>query len=154
MLRLLHHWVIILHISLQKIITKKWSRQEACKCASQIIKNESTPTIADREGILQPVEDSGTRELVKTLVVDVQQVCAALNDRAKAQLEQACAGADKVKAVNPKALAIPWQKPKALAIPTPEPLSSFDARTWTAAFVQFWFGDGAPNLERDRPMFN
>ena len=81
---------------------------------------------------------------MKTLVVDVQQVCAALNDRAKAQLEQACAGADKVKAVNPKALAIPTQ----------EPLSSYDARTWTAAFVQFWFGDGAPNLERDRPMFN
>ena len=90
--------------------------------------------------------------MMKTLVVDVQQVCAALNDRAKAQLEQACAGADKVKAVNPKALAIPWQKPKALAIPTQEPLSSFDARTWTAAFVQFWFGDGAPNLDRDRPM--
>ena len=29
---------------------------------------------------------------------------------------------------------------------------SYDARTWPAAFVQFWFGDGAPNLDRDRPM--
>ena len=144
MLRLSHHWLIILHISLQKIIIKKWSRQEACKCASQIIKNESTATIADREGILQPVEDGGTREMLKTLVVDVQEVCANLNDHAKAELEQACAGTDKTRAVNPQALAIPRQ----------EPLSSFDARTWTAAFVQFWFGDGAPNLERDRPMFS
>ena len=144
MLRLSHHWLIILHISLQKIIIKKWSRQEACKCASQIIKNESTATIADREGILQPVEDGGTREMLKTLVVDVQEVCANLNDHAKAELEQACAGTDKTRAVNPQALAFPRQ----------EPLSSFDARTWTAAFVQFWFGDGAPNLERDRPMFS
>ena len=35
---------------------------------------------------------------------------------------------------------------------TEKPLDSFDCRTWPASFVEFWFGDGAPNLDRQRPM--
>ena len=42
--------------------------------------------------------------------------------------------------------------PTALAIPTQGPLDSFNARTYPACYVEWWFGDGAPALERDRPM--
>ena len=42
--------------------------------------------------------------------------------------------------------------PTALAIPTQGPLDSFNARTYPACYVEWWFGDGAPGLERDRPM--
>ena len=111
-------------------------------CAAKIIKNESTAAVEDRDGVLQPVEDGGGRDALKSLVVDVQDVCANMDDRAKAELEQACAGAECTRKLNPQALAIPTQAP----------LDSYDARTWPAAFVQFWFGDGAPNLDRDRPM--
>ena len=31
-------------------------------------------------------------------------------------------------------------------------MSSFDARTWPACFTEWWFGDGTPNLDRQRPM--
>ena len=96
----------------------------------------------DRDGVLQAVEDGGGRDRMKSLVLDVQKVCADLDERAKAELEQACAGAECVRKLNPQALAIPTQAP----------LDPYDARTWSAAFVQFWFGDGAPNLDRDRPM--
>jgi hypothetical protein len=31
-------------------------------------------------------------------------------------------------------------------------MDSFDARTWPAAYLEWWFGDGAPNLDRDKLM--
>ena len=40
----------------------------------------------------------------------------------------------------------------ALAIPTRGPLDSFGARTYPACYVEWWFGDGAPGLDRERPM--
>ena len=42
--------------------------------------------------------------------------------------------------------------PSALAIPTHAPLDSFDGRTWPACYVEWWFGDGAPGLDRERAM--
>ena len=33
-----------------------------------------------------------------------------------------------------------------------KPLSAWDARTWPCCYTEWWFGDGAPNLERERPM--
>ena len=42
--------------------------------------------------------------------------------------------------------------PAALAIPTHGPLDSFNARTYPACYVEWWFGDGAPGLARERPM--
>ena len=32
------------------------------------------------------------------------------------------------------------------------PLSSFNSRSWPACYTEFWFGDGAPDLERQQPM--
>ena len=42
--------------------------------------------------------------------------------------------------------------PSAFAIPTQGPLDSFGARTYPACYVEWWFGDGAPGLDRERPM--
>ena len=42
--------------------------------------------------------------------------------------------------------------PTAVAIPTQAPMDSFNATTWSACYVESWFGDAAPGLERARPM--
>ena len=79
---------------------------------------------------------------MKTVVLDLQTAARSFDEKSLAELETAQAGADARRTVCPEALAIPTQKP----------MSSFDARTWPASYTQWWFGDGAPNLERDRPM--
>ena len=79
---------------------------------------------------------------MRTMVLDVQSAARSFDDRAQVVLERAQAGADACRAVGPHSLSVPTQKP----------LSSFDSRSWPACYTEFWFGDGAPNLERERPM--
>ena len=110
--------------------------------AASIIKNEKTPTIEDSDGVLQPVADEGGRHEMKSLVLDVQTVARAFDEKTQNELETIQAGADSRRKVCPNALAIPTLKA----------LESWDARSWAACFVEFWFGDGAPNLERERSM--
>ena len=76
------------------------------------------------------------------MVLDVQQVVRSFDEKSRAVLEIAQTGADARRAVCPQALAIPTQ----------QPMDSFDARTWPASYVEWWYGDGAPNLDRQRPM--
>ena len=110
--------------------------------AKEVLRNESRATVADSSGILHPVTDEGGRDVVQSLVLDVQHVAKAFDERTQHVLEQSQLNAEQQRPVSPAALAIPVHGP----------LSSFDARTWPACFVEFWYGDGAPNLERDRPM--
>ena len=110
--------------------------------AARIAQNEKTPTVADSSGALQPVPDEGGRHTMRSMVLDVQSAARAFDERSQVVLEQAQAGADTCRMVGPQALSVPTQSP----------LSSFDSRSWPACYVEFWFGDGAPNLERERPM--
>ncbi len=110
--------------------------------AAQIVKNEVKPTVADNSGVLQPVVDEGGRHALTSMVLDMQTVARSLDEKARADLEKAAAGAETSRVVGPESLVVPTNKP----------LDSFDARTWPASYVEWWFGDGAPNLERDRPM--
>ena len=110
--------------------------------AARIAQNEKTPTVADSSGALQPVADEGGRHTMRTMVLDVQSAARSFDEQSQVVLEQAQAGADTCRMVGPQALSVPTQSP----------LSSFDSRSWPACYVEFWFGDGAPNLERDRPM--
>ena len=112
------------------------------KHAAKIARNERKAQVADKDGVLQPVADEGGRHVFKSMVLDVQQVARSMEENGNAALEKAHAGADARRAVCPQALAIPTQ----------QPMDSFDARTWPAAYVEWWFGDGAPNLDRQRPM--
>ena len=112
------------------------------KHAAEIARNERTEKVADKNGVLQPVADEGGRHVFKSMVLDVQQVARSLEESGSTELEKAHAGADARRSVCPETLAIPTQKP----------MDSFDARTWPAAYVEWWFGDGAPNLDRQRPM--
>ena len=84
----------------------------------------------------------GGREQVRHLVVDVQTLSRRLSHRGQVDVEQAAVGTTMTRAVSTSALAVP----------TTEALSMYDARSWPASFVEFWLGDGAPNLERSRPM--
>ena len=79
---------------------------------------------------------------MRSMVLDVQSAASSFDERAQVVLETAQAGADACRAVGPHSLSVPTQKP----------LSSFDSRSWPACYTEFWFGDGAPNLERERPM--
>ena len=110
--------------------------------AARIAKNEETPTVADSSGVLQPVADEGGRHTMRSMVLDLQSAARAFDVQAQVVLEKAQAGADTCRAVTPQSLSVP----------TGTPLSSFDSRSWPACYVEFWFGDGAPNLERERPM--
>ena len=53
---------------------------------------------------------------------------------------------------------LPWTPlcptvcPTALATPTQAPMDTFNATTWPASYVEWWFGDGAPGLHRDRAI--
>ena len=110
--------------------------------ASRIAKNETIPTVADSSGALQPVADEGGRHTMRSMVLDVQSAARSFDERAQVVLETAQAGADTCRVVGPQSLSVPTQRP----------LSSFDSRSWPACYTEFWFGDGAPNLERERPM--
>ena len=79
---------------------------------------------------------------MQSLILDVQATARSFDHDALAQVESFIAQADRRTTVCPSALAIP----------TGEPMSSFDARTWPACYTEWWFGDGAPNLDRQRPM--
>ena len=110
--------------------------------AELTVQREVKATVADNKGILQPVVDEGGRHCIKHLVLDLQTVARNLDQRGRVDIEKAATGAETVREINSRALAIPVNAP----------LDTFDARTWPACFVPFWFGDGAPNLRRDRPM--
>ena len=110
--------------------------------ASRVAKNETTPTVADSNGTLQPVVDEGGRHAMRTMVLDVQSAARSFDERAQVVLEAAQAGADTCRVVGTQSLSVPTQTP----------LSSFDSRSWPACYTEFWFGDGVPNLERERPI--
>ena len=110
--------------------------------AARIAKTDKTPTVADSSGALQPVADEGGSHTMRSMVLDVQSAVPSFYERSQVELEKAQAGADTCRMVGPQSLSVPTQSP----------LSSFDSRSWPACYVEFWFGDGAPNLERERPM--
>lgn len=110
--------------------------------AARIAKNEKTPMVADSSGALQPVADEGGRHVLNTMVLDVQTAARSFDERSQVVLERAQAGADACNMVDPQSLPVPTQGP----------LSSFDSRSWPACYVEFRFGDCAPNLDTGRPM--
>ena len=110
--------------------------------AATIIRNEKAAKIEDTNGVLQPVTDAGGRECMHRLILDVQSTARSLGDSAHATVERAVANADKRFSVCPMALAVP----------TEAPMDAFHATTWPACYVEWWFGDGAPGLDRERPM--
>ena len=79
---------------------------------------------------------------MQALVLDVQATARSFGEAAQATVERAVANTDRRLSVCPTALAIPTQAP----------MDSFNARTWPACYVEWWFGDGAPGLDRERPM--
>ena len=110
--------------------------------AEAIIRNEKTVRIEDRDGNLQPVPDEGGRQCMQSVILDVRSASRSFGEKSLASVECAIANTDRRTEVCPMALAIPTEKA----------LDSFDARTWPACYVEWWFGDGAPGLNRERPM--
>ena len=76
------------------------------------------------------------------IVLDVQQIAKDLGREGAMKVEKAAIGAAACRLVSPTALAVPIN----------EPLSAYDPRTYPISSVHWWFGDGAPNLQRQRPM--
>ena len=106
--------------------------------AQRIIQREKLATVVGLDGAAQPVPDEGGRDHLQTIVLDVNSSAAQFADESAADLEQAQMTADVRRSVSPTALALPTQ----------QPLDSFDSRTYPACYVKWWFGDAAPNLDR------
>ena len=79
---------------------------------------------------------------MRSLIIDLQGTARSFDSNALAQMEGFIADGDRRKTVCPMALAIPTEKP----------LDSVDSRAWPACYTEWWFGDAAPNLDRQRPM--
>jgi hypothetical protein len=110
--------------------------------AATIAKNELKGKVADADGVLQPVADEGGRYQMRNIVLDMQQIANDLGREGATRVEKAAIGAETCRLVSPTALAVPIN----------EPLSAYDPRTYPISSVHWWFGDGAPNLQRQRPM--
>ena len=110
--------------------------------AATILRNENKARVQDRDGVLQHVPDEGGRHNLQALILDLQSTARTFDEAAQASVERAVAETDRRLSVCPMALAIPTQGP----------LDSFGARTYPACYVEWWFGDGAPGLDRERPM--
>ena len=98
--------------------------------------------VVNADGVLQPVADEGGRYQMRKIVLDVQQIAKDLGREGTIKVEKAATGAETCRLVSPTALAVPIN----------EPLSACDPRTYPISSVHWWFGDGAPNLQRQRPM--
>ena len=111
--------------------------------ANTVLRRERQARVENSDGVLEPVEDAGGRQRLREVVLDVQSVARSLDRRGRLAVEVACANAEEMLAVDPVTLAVPSQG---------KPLNAWDARTWPCCFTEWWFGDGAPNLARQRPM--
>ena len=88
-------------------------------------------------------EDLGGRLECRRIVVSLQQALRRIGTRkAQLELEEAARRADERCPV----------ETQALSVPTNEPLSMFDARTWPASLVEFFYGDCAPFLDSEVPL--
>ena len=79
---------------------------------------------------------------MQNIVLDMQNIAKDLGREGAMKVEKAAIGAAACRLVSPTALAVPIQ----------EPLNAYDNRTYPICSVHWWFGDGAPNLQRQRPM--
>ena len=75
-------------------------------------------------------------------MLDVQQIAKDLGREGTMKDEKAATGAAACHLVSTTALAEPINAT----------LSAYDPRTYPISSVHWWFGDGAPNLQRQRPM--
>lgn len=96
-------------------------RQEA----DRVLRGEKRNILDGPQGQAIPVEDSGGRDAVRRIAVDLTTTAANMNERARVAVERAATGATAVHDVNSACLAIP----------TGAPLSMYDARTWTVTLV-------------------
>ena len=110
--------------------------------AEKIAKTENTARVCDKDGVFQPVSDEGGRHEYKNIVLDMQSILKNIDRQSEVKLQNAAAGSERCIVVCPDALAVP----------TNGPLNAYDARTYPISSVHWWFGDGAPNLDRDRKM--
>ena len=78
--------------------------------AETIIRNEKKAKI-EKDGVLQRVHDEGGRQVMKSLILDVQETARSFDENVQVNLERAIASHDRRFTVCPMALAIPTQQP-------------------------------------------
>ena len=106
--------------------------------ASKTIRNEKQAKIRDRDTVLQPVGDAGGRQCLRPLILDVQSTARGFTDSEHVIVKPAVAETNGRLNVCPTALAISTQGP----------LDSFNARTYPACYVEWWFLERA-RLDRE-----
>ena len=112
------------------------------EAAAEINNREQTPRIEDEQGNLQCAEDIGGRLHLNQVIIDMQEVAKKLGRDGKQRLEGVIANST----------ATCSAQTMGLLLPTGQPLPQWDGRSWVACFVQWFFGDGTWNLERETPL--
>ena len=104
--------------------------------------NEIRKRVAGLDGQFCAAQDTGGRFTCQSVYADMQTVLRKLGPGAKERIEAASLAA----------LAVQSSSLEALAIPLNKPLSLYSPSTYPAAFVEWFYGDATPNLDRPRRM--
>ena len=105
-------------------------------------RNQAKQDIESTDGDMQATVDLGGRNACKAVYADLQTVLQKLGVEARQKIERAAIQAEARKSTDATALAVPVNSP----------LSLYAPETYPAAFVEFLYGDGTPNLDRLRPL--
>jgi len=110
--------------------------------AKKIIENEKKIKLQRHDGTYVAVPDLGGRQAANIVLQDLHQATQNFTPAMQQELETASAQLDS--SVTPDS--------EALKIATGAPLNAYHPQTWAAAFVEFFYGDGTPGLNRQTPL--
>ena len=129
--------------------------QEAGRIAVQeakMVRSSSVSAGSSSSGAPEPAETaaalcasaavSGGREACRHIALDIRDLASRLGREQKCILQETIAASE----------AAPKRAADALVVTTGKPLSMFDPASWPSCFVEFFYGDAVPNLERETKL--
>jgi hypothetical protein len=113
--------------------------EEAQKIARDQLRQQRTE---ERDPAALKVHEVARQEVCKHIALDLRDISRKLDTKTKHRLENAANATERVLPSNASALVVT----------SGSALSMFDARSWSACFVDFFYGDCVPNLDRPHPL--
>ena len=135
-LELVHELGGQMHAAMQKR-----ARAAADASATAAAGDEAAQT-AVADAASAAAEFSAQKAAHSTALVDLRTVAQSMGERYQQKLEDALASARMEDAQA--------NTPQTLHVRSGKPINAFEPQAWPAAFVQFFYGDCAPNLDRPR----
>ena len=118
---------------------QKRARAAADASAAAAAGDEAAQTAA-ADAASAAAELSAQKVTHSAALVDLRTVAQSMGNRYQQELENALASA--------KMEDAQANTPQTLHVRSGKPINAFEPQAWPAAFVQFFYGDCAPNLDR------